>query len=1200
MSANDQPFRTPNPSHIPGSAPATLDAPAGSERQFLTGIQALVRLPMLQRQLDRARGLNTAGLISGYRGSPLGAYDQQLWKASRQLAAHDITFQPGLNEDLAATALWGAQMHRAYGPTTVDGVFGLWYGKGPGVDRTGDVFRTANMLGTSPLGGVLAISGDDHATQSSMYPHQTDGIFQSASIPVLQPASVAEVISLGLAGIALSRYCGLWVGLKTIAEVIETAATVDLGPLPAFAIPTDFTVPAHGLNWDPALAWPAQRAELERRLIEERLPAARAWARANGLDRTVVAAPARRLGIVTVGKAHQDLMQAVADLGLTPADLAALGVSVYKVAMSWPLETTGLLAFAEGHEELLVIEEKRAIVEAQIKEALYHQPDGRRPRVTGKQDDRGAALLAEVSEFTPLQVARALARRAAALAGLGPLLAERLAAWEARVAPPSLIGAVVPLQQVAQEAVLAPVPARRPYFCSGCPHNTSTKTPDGSIAGGGIGCHVMALSQPELKTRTFSQMGGEGAQWIGAAPFSATGHIFQNLGDGTYQHSGLLAIRAAVAAGTNITYKILYNDAVAMTGGQPAEGGIDPARITRQLHAEGVGRIALVSDDPARWTGRADLAPGVSVHGRESLDAVQRELRQVAGVSAIVYEQTCAAEKRRRRKRGDFPDPDRRLFINPRVCEGCGDCSVQSNCIAVEPLETAFGRKRQINQSACNKDFSCTKGFCPSFVEIEGVALRKPDDARLQAIEAQALAGLGEPGVPVLDAAEPFNIYVTGIGGSGVLTMGAMLGAAAFLDGRGASVLDFTGLAQKNGAVVSQVRIAPAPRDIHAARIGPAAADLLLGADLVVSAAADSLERLSAGRTGAVLNLDGTPTADVVAQRDARLPIDLMAERVRRRCDPARFHTVNAGTLAQRLFGDTVTAHTLMLGYAWQRGLVPLSRAAIEGAIERNGAAVALNKRAFAWGRIAAAAPEWLARIEEGADLAVPLPVDLDTLIAHRTEDLAAYQDAAYAARYQALVARVRTAEARHAPGQEALTRAVAQGAYRLMAYKDEYEVARLYADPAFTAALARQFAQADKVSLWLAPPLFSRHDPATGRPRKHKFGPWMLTAMGWLARLRRLRGTAFDPFGYSAERRAELRLAEDYAAMVTALAAGLTPARHDLAVELASLADEVRGFGPVKAAAMAAYEARRAELLARWAQTDESAPGVRPAHAVA
>ncbi|WP_342113368.1 indolepyruvate ferredoxin oxidoreductase family protein [Pseudoduganella sp. OTU4001] len=1137
-----------------------------NDSMFLSGIQALVQLPMLQRRRDRAAGLNTAGLVSGYRGSPLGAYDQQLWKASKQLAEHDIVFQPGLNEDLAATALWGAQMHKAYGDTKVDGVFGIWYGKGPGVDRTGDVFRTANIIGTSALGGVLAVSGDDHAAQSSMYPHQTDGIFHAASIPVLQPANVREVMELGLAGIAMSRYCGLWVGLKTIAEVIETAATVTLDALPTWRTP-ELVLPVHGLNWDARLAWPAQRAELERRLIEERLPAARAWARANGIDRTIIAAPQRRFGIITVGKAHQDFMQALDDMQLSRDDLAAMGISLYKVAMSWPLETDGATAFAAGHEEVLVIEEKRANVESQLKDALYGMAV--RPRITGKSDGDGAVLLPEISEFTPLIVARAVARR---FGEALPVLRERLAALDAAAVP-------VPA---------AVIPVRAPYFCSGCPHNSSTKTPEGSIAGGGIGCHVMSLAQPELKTNTFSQMGGEGLQWVGAAPFSGTGHIFQNLGDGTYQHSGLLAIRAAVAAKTNITYKILYNDAVAMTGGQAAEGVIDPARITRQLHAEGVQRIVLVSDDPARWRSATDagLAPGTEIHDRSELDAVQRMLREVPGVTAIVYEQTCAAEKRRRRKRKAMPDPDRRVFINERVCEGCGDCSVQSNCISVEPLETAYGRKRKINQNACNKDFSCVKGFCPSFVDVEGPRLRKPETERLKALEAELSAALTLPQVPQLDG--PFNVVVAGIGGTGVLTTGAVLGGAAHVEGKASTVLDFTGLAQKNGAVVSQVRLAREAGQIGAVRIGQGAADLLLGADMVVAAAADNAARLSPSRSAAVLNLDETPTAQIVRQRDAIQPASLMRARIKQRCLPERFHTIHANALAQALFGDTVVVHTLMLGFAWQHGLVPLSLEAILRTIELNGAAVPLNLSAFKWGRIAACNPGLLERVRSAP---APVQIDalgLDELVATRVADLTAYQDAAYAERFRALVARAADAEQRVAPGRQDFARNVAISAYRLMAYKDEYEVARLYSSEEFRASLAAQFSDHGKLSLWLAPPLLSRIDPATGRPRKRKFGPWIFTAMRLLAGAKGLRGTAFDVFGYTEERRSERAMVAQFTQLVEQECARLDTARYEAALELARMPQEVRGYGPVKHQAMQEYQRK---LLA-WQQA-------APAHAM-
>lgn len=1140
---------------------------------YMTGIQALVRLPMVQRTLDRQRGYNTAGLVSGYRGSPLGAYDQQLWKASKQLAEHDVVFQPGLNEDLAATALWGAQIHKAYGDTTVDGVFGVWYGKGPGVDRTGDVFRTANMLGTSKLGGVLAVSGDDHAAQSSMFPHQTDGIFQSASIPILQPANVQEILSLGLAGFEISRFAGVWVALKTIAEVVETAATFDLSDVPQFKTPDDYKLPAHGLNWDPTIAWPERRAELERRMFEERLPAVKAWAKANKLDQTLVKAHQSRLGIVTVGKAHQDFMQAMEDLGLNATDLANMGVSVYKVAMSWPLETDGILAFAAGQSELLVVEEKRGIVEAQIKEALYHQVSRHRPRVTGKCDEHGQSLLPEVSELSPLLVSKVFIARL--LVNLEyqsyPNLSSRLDAVLARSRPISTSGNKV-------------IPIRAPFFCSGCPHNTSTKTPEGSISGGGIGCHIMALSQPLLKTKTFSQMGGEGAQWIGAAPFSKTSHIFQNLGDGTYQHSGLLAIRAAVAAKANITYKILYNDAVAMTGGQAAEGQIDPARITRQLRAEGVDRILLVSDQPERWVGNADLAEGVSLHHRDHMDAVQRDLRERGGVSAIVYEQTCAAEKRRRRKRGEYPDPDKRLFINQRVCEGCGDCSVQSNCISIEPVQTDFGRKRTINQNACNKDFSCVKGFCPSFVEVEGARLNKPDSRRIKEWEVSLSQSMPEPVVPQLHAA--FNVIVTGIGGSGVLTMGALLGGAAHVQGLGSTVLDFTGLAQKNGAVMSQVRIAKHSQDIHAVRVGPGRTDLLLGADMVVSAGADALIKLASDRTAAVLNTGEAPTAAVITDRDSTLPMAMLQARVKARCKADRFHAINASSLAERLFGDTVTAHTLMLGFAWQKGLIPLSREAIEQTIELNGAAVTQNLRAFLWGRIAAELPNVVDMLDGKPMLDSAVSADqpgsqtLSQLISKFSTELVAYQNAAYAARFESLVSATYQAEMALNTGETALTEAVARSAFKLMAYKDEYEVARLYSSEEFKASLGQQFSSHAGVSIWLAPPLISRLDPATGRPKKIKFGPWVFKIFKALSRLKAIRGSALDVFGYTQERRHERRLIAEYYQMIQTICTTLTPSNIQHFTALAKLPMEIRGYGLVKAEAIQVYEQKKAHML--------------------
>ncbi len=1132
------------------------ERPAGET--FMSGIQALVRLPMAQRALDKSRGLKTAGLVTGYRGSPLGAYDQQLWKAEAYLKDQDIVFQPGLNEDLAATALWGAQMHKAYGASDVDGVFGVWYGKGNGVDRTGDVFRNANTVGTSALGGVLAVGGDDHAAQSSMFPHQTDGIFQSVMMPVLQPSNISEILSLGLAGISMSRFSGLWVSMKTVAEVVESAAVFDLPNLfPEFRAP-DMEVPARGFGWDPSINWPAERLEYERRMYEERLPAASAWAIANQLDYPVIKALNPRFTIITVGKAHQDVMQALENLGLSVAKASEIGISVYKVAMSWPLASSPLLAVASGSEEILVVEEKAPIVEDQIKAALFNHA-GRHPRICGKVDEACHPLLPVVGELTPDCIAAVLLKR----------LKEIL--------PKSSVDRFETHMSVSNGTETPVFPTRKPFFCAGCPHNSSTKTPDGSMAGGGIGCHIMALSLPKLKTDTFSQMGGEGAQWIGAAPFSSTGHIFQNIGDGTYQHSGLLAIRAAVAAGTNITFKILFNDAVAMTGGQVAEGTPDPVSISKQLVSEGVGLVYLVSDDPEKWHSNSRILKDVIIRHRDEMDAVQRHAREVSGVTAIIYEQTCAAEKRRRRKRGTYPDPDKRLYINPRVCEGCGDCSVQSNCIAVEPLETDFGRKRKVNQSSCNKDFSCLKGFCPSFVEIDGPVLRKPDQKTVQALEAGLFPTLPEPVMPALGKTV-YNIYVAGIGGLGVLTTGSLLGTAAFRAGLKATVLDFTGLAQKNGAVVSQVRVAPKDHEIHAVRIGTAEANLFLGADMVVAASNGALRKLGLDQAAVVLNTDVAPTADSVTDRDAILPADDMVETLMSRAQKG--FELRASSLAEGLFGNVIAANMMLLGYAWQQGLLPITQDALLEAILINGAAVELNKRAFMWGRCAAVN---LTEVEKAAGVmssAHTIMTDWRSVIQQRYDDLVLYQNQAYADRYQGLLERVKKAAAPFGEAGQEFVQSVARNAYKLMAYKDEYEVARLYSEPAFMDRLKDQFSGHRKVSIWLSPPLIARPDPNTGRPVKIKFGPWILPVFRLLARFKFLRATWADPFGKSAERKGERALRDDYFQMIELITSSLVEQNLPSAIRLAELPDMIRGYGPVKEEAVAKYQKQRAEMF--------------------
>ncbi len=1135
----------------------TLD----SGRVYLTGIQALVRLPMVQRRRDEAAGLNTGCFISGYRGSPLGGYDQQLWQARRFLERHRIHFQPGVNEDLAATAVWGSQQTGLFPDATVDGVFAIWYGKGPGVDRCGDVFKHANFAGTAKHGGVLALAGDDHGAKSSTLPHQSEHAFIAAMIPVLNPAGVQEILDYGLYGFAMSRYSGCWIGFKAITETVESSASVDVDPGRVdIVLPEDFEMPPGGLN----IRWPDPWLEQEERLMRYKLYAAIAFARANRLDRVALGGRRRRLGIVTTGKSYLDVRQALDDLGIDEAAAEEIGIAVYKVAMTWPLEPEGIRRFAEGLDEILVVEEKRALIENQLKEQLYNWHADKRPRVIGKFDESGEWILPSTGELTPARIARVIAGRIARF-HTSETIAERLAFLERK-----------------ERALAAEAPAfkRIPYFCSGCPHNTSTRVPEGSRAVAGIGCHFMALWM-DRSTSTFTHMGGEGATWIGQAPFMETRHIFANLGDGTYFHSGLLAIRAAVAAKVNITYKILYNDAVAMTGGQPVDGSLTVPEIACQVHAEGVRRIAVVSDDPRKYPVGTEFPADVTFHHRDELDRVQRDLREWPGVSVLIYDQTCAAEKRRRRKRGLYPDPPKRVFINERICEGCGDCSVQSNCLSVVPVETEFGRKREIDQSTCNKDYSCLKGFCPSFVTVHGGRLRAQ---RRAADTGQAFA---EPPMPELPGIgrEPYNILVTGVGGTGVVTVGALLGMAAHIEGRGVTVLDMTGLAQKGGAVISHLRIAESPDDLHAVRIAAGEADAMIGCDLVVAASFEALAKVRAGRTRAVVNVHETVTGDFTRNPDLEFPgaalVDVIRTEVGR--DAADF--LEGTALATALMGDSIATNLFMLGYAFQKGLIPLSRDSIMAAIELNGVAVEANQRAFLWGRRAAVD---LAAVEKVAALGeVPeerrLSRSLDELVERRVADLAAYQNAAYAARYRALVERVREAERTRAKGLDGLTEAVAKYAYKLMAYKDEYEVARLHSDPEFRRTLAQRFEGDYRLRFHLAPPLLSPRDPETGQLLKREYGPWILPVFRLLARLKFLRGTPFDPFGRTAERRRERRLIEEYERTIDDIIGTLDHDNHALAVQIAELPEHIRGFGHVKERHLAEVEARRAELLAAY-----------------
>ncbi|MFS8373412.1 indolepyruvate ferredoxin oxidoreductase family protein [Xanthomonas campestris] len=1194
-------------------------------RIYLSGVQALVRLPLMQHLRDVAAGLDTAGFVSGYRGSPLGGLDLELWRARAHLEAAKVTFTPGLNEDLAATMVWGTQQTNLFPGATVQGVYGMWYGKGPGVDRSGDVFKHANAAGTSPFGGVLALAADDHACRSSTLPHGSEDEFVSAMMPILNPAGVQDILDMGLLGWAMSRYTGRWVGFKTIAETVESSASVDVDPFARqIVLPDDFALPPGGLS----IRWPDPPVDQEMRLHRYAVAAAQAFARANGIDKLVLDSPQARLGIVTTGKSYLDVLQALEYLGLDAQACAQIGIRVYKVGMTWPLEPVGITAFARGLDDIVVVEEKKAFIERQMKELFYNWPAsaGARPSIVGKYDEHGAWILPSTGELTPATIAAVIGKRIQRFplpsAAIAASIEQRLRWMEAKEAEMALPRALFP---------------RVPHYCSGCPHNTSTVVPEGSRALGGIGCHYM-VTWMNRSTDTFTHMGGEGVTWSGQAPFTATPHVFQNLGDGTYFHSGSLAIRQSVATGVNITYKILYNDAVAMTGGQPVDGTLTVPDIAHQLRAEGIHAIVVVSDDIGKWTRRRERFPSeVAFHDRSELDAVQQHLRTIKGVSILIFDQTCATEKRRRRKRGKLIDPPKRVMINSLVCEGCGDCGEKSFCVSVLPKDTEFGRKREIDQSNCNKDYSCVSGFCPSFVTVHGGAPRKGKKRDASAL----LDALPEaPQRTTLE--QPWNILITGVGGTGVVTIGALLGMAGHLEGKGATVLDQTGLAQKGGAVTTHIRIARQPADIHAVRIAAGEADLVLGCDMVVVNDYWALSKVRDGRTQVVLNTYEAMPGSFTTQPDLQFPAAEIIAGVRTALGGQEPLLLDATQLATALLGDAIASNLFVLGYAWQHGLVPLSHAALMRAIELNGAAVAMNQQAFAWGRLAAvdlpavqraaglapaldtaahahvaahahaatppsrgpgswedhdmsgqSAPRALAQTDADtlhADGDAPMhPLDdeqlaqsLDEAIARRVHFLTDYQDAAYAQQYRALVERVRTHEAQRAPGSTALSAAVARYAFKLMAYKDEYEVARLYTRGDFQRRVQQQFEGDYQLRFHLAPPLFAKKD-ANGQPIKREYGPWMFSAFKLLARLKFLRGGKLDVFGYTAERRGERQLIADYLATVNTLLQRLDNDNVGLAAQIASIPEHIRGYGHVKDAHLREAKAREAALLAQW-----------------
>ena len=1129
------------------------------ERVFLSGAQAVVRMLLMQRERDRQAGLKTAGFVSGYRGSPLGGLDQQLWRAKAQLSAADVVFQPGLNEELAATACWGSQQAELLGEGKYDGVFSVWYGKGPGVDRSGDVFRHANLAGSSRHGGVLALMGDDHNAESSTNAHATEFAFVDAMIPVLNPAGVQELIDYSLLGFAMSRFSGTWTAIKCVKDNIESTASVDASLGRLNIVLPDFDMPPGGLNIRNELDQLGQEA----RLHEAKRAAMAAFIRENGLNRIVYSGGRKaKLGIVTVGKSYLDVRQALEDIGIDEATANRLGIRLFKVGCPWPLDLQHVVEFARGLETVVVVEEKRSLIEVQLRENLYGTAI--QPVIVGKKDERGDWLFPSKGALDPNEIAIALGERIIKTIGPPDEITQRLSKLK---------------QFQAMLADTKDIGSRTPFFCSGCPHNSSTKVPDGSIAAAGIGCHFMALWM-DRSTVGFTAMGGEGAQWVGQAPFSKRDHIFQNLGDGTYNHSGTLALRFALSSGSNITYKILYNDAVAMTGGQPHEGGLTVDMIARQVRAEGVDRIAVVTDEPEKYAGRAEFPVGVTINHRDDLDRVQRELREVKGVSVLLYDQTCAAEKRRRRKRGTFPDPDKRVFINELVCEGCGDCGVQSNCVSIQPVETEFGRKRRIDQSSCNKDFSCVNGFCPSFVTVHGAKIRKAVGV---AGKADPLAGLPEPEQFPLNK-DGWAAIIDGVGGTGVVTVGAILGMAAHLEGKGCGMIDMAGLAQKGGSVFTHVRVARSPDEIHAIRVSAGKADLVLGCDLVVSGAKKVLGAVREGHTIFVANTAEIMPGEFARSADFSLPTERLKKAIRQAAGDGHAHFFDATRAATALFGNSLGANMFMLGFAFQHGGLPLSAEAVEKAIELNGEAVAMNIAAFRWGRRAAHEPEFVrGQVDRQAKGGQPTEKaeTLDEVIARRVAFLTAYQNAAYAERYSRRIAALRTAEEKAIPGSKTVTEMAARNLFKLMAIKDEYEVARLYTDGSFTRALAQQFESYGKLEFHLAPPILGSRD-ADGKARKSSFGPWMMKGFGVLAALKGLRGTIFDIFGYATERRQERQLLAEYERDLDLIARSLTPARIEAAAALASVPAMVRGYGHVKHAAMEKAAGERLRLLER------------------
>lgn len=1110
---------------------------------FLSGTQALVKLPLIQKKIDEHNGINTAGFISGYPGSPLGGYDHALHQASDFLKKNEIVFQPGLNEDLAATALHGSQQTTLVDNPKYDGVFGIWFGKGPGVDRSGDALKHGNYAGSSKYGGVLALAGDDHSAKSSTTAHQSDHAFIHFGMPVLNPATVQDYIDFGLMGIAMSRYSGCWVGMKCITDTVESAASVDIG-LARFnpQLPKE-----QYSDEDMHLQWGYLPALSETRLYKKRLPSAQAFAKVNSIDKVIFQGK-KKLAIVTSGKAYLDVRQALDELGLDENTCENIGISLYKVGMVWPLEPDNIINFVDGSDEVLVIEEKRSIVEDQLMKYLYNNKN--RPLIIGKKDENGDDLISSEGELSPSSLSLIIANRIQNLS-LDIDLSHKIQA----------------IDMLISNTNSAPVSDlfRLPSFCAGCPHNTSTKVPDDSFAFGGIGCHGMATFMPERKTYNLGQMGGEGVMWTGIAPFTETDHIFQNLGDGTYYHSGILAIRAAIASKANITFKILVNDAIAMTGGQEISGKVQVDSLSWQVHSEGAKKVVVMSDYPEKYPADSSFAPGVKIYQRDKLDKIQRELREIKGVTVIIYDQYCATELRRRRKRGLATEPDKRVFINPLVCEGCGDCGSESNCIAIEPHESKFGRKREINQSACNKDYSCTKGYCPSFLTVTGGTLKKKGNTPGGLTNRSNHLNEDLPTPVVAELTTPFNILLTGIGGSGVITLGAILGTAAHLEGKGSSTLDVAGLAQRNGPVTSHLRVANSPEELHSTRIAAGTADLIVGCDIVVTTGMEPISKINKDKTNLVINSHVAPTSTFASNPNLDLSSARMIKGLKAVTSDELIHFINATKFATSLMGNAIAANLFLVGYAIQKGLFPISLPAIERAIELNGVSVEMNKESIYWGRLAALN---IKKVESIAFSEIPsteITETLESVIEDRYDFLVSYQNKKYADKYKSLVQKIINTDKSISNKKEDLSMAVAKFYFKLMAYKDEYEVARLHTGDEIKKYLEDKLDGDYKIEYSLAPPVFGGRDKRTGRYPKRKLPSATYYLFSIMKQFKFLRGTAFDLFGMSSHRKTERALISEYEGMMSEIIAKINIDNYDAATKIASLPDHIKGYDVVK-----------------------------------